>query len=55
MSENTLTAEQAASKPASKHTVEANARVKADLPFSDRRSFENAERGFIATLDPTDP
>ncbi|MEJ2089969.1 MAG: MBL fold metallo-hydrolase, partial [Gammaproteobacteria bacterium] len=47
-----MTPEQAAAKPATQHTAEANARVRAALPFGDRRSFENARRGFIATIDP---
>ena len=47
-----MTPEQAAMKPASRHTIEANAQVRNTLPFTDRRSFENAKRGFIATLSP---
>lgn len=39
-------------KPASAHTERANAAVKDALPFADRRSFENAARGFIASIDP---
>ena len=39
-------------KPATKHTQTANEQVLNSLPFSDRRSFEDAARGFIATLDP---
>jgi len=39
-------------KPASPHTIAANGRVRQALPFGDRQSFENARRGFIATLDP---
>ncbi len=39
-------------KPATRHTIEANDRVKNELPFDDVRSFENAGRGFMATLDP---
>jgi alkyl sulfatase BDS1-like metallo-beta-lactamase superfamily hydrolase len=52
MSTNQLTQKQSAPKPASQHTVAANQRVFESLPFEDRRSFENAERGFIATLEP---
>ena len=52
MSKPLMTEEQAASKTATRHTAEANARVREALPFEDRRSFENAERGFIATIDP---
>ncbi len=47
-----LPAAQSAAKPASSHTVAANAQVRASLPFEDRRSFENAARGFIATIEP---
>ncbi len=47
-----MTPEQAAMKPASRHTIEANAQVRNTLPFANRRSFENAKRGFIATLSP---
>ncbi len=39
-------------KAASGHTEAANQRVLDSLPFADRRSFENAARGFIATLEP---
>ncbi len=37
----------AAAEPA---TVEQNARVLQELPFSDRQDYEDAERGFIATV-----
>ena len=47
-----LSGDAAAPKPASEHTRAANARVLEELPFEDRRSFENAQRGFIATIDP---
>ena len=47
-----LTDEQIAAKPATEHTIAANAKMRAELPFDDVRSFENAQRGFIATLDP---
>jgi len=47
-----LTPEQTIAKPASTHTAAANARVRGALPFEDVRSFENARRGFIATIDP---
>ncbi len=47
-----LTDEQIASKPATAHTIAENERLRARLPFDDVRSFENARRGFIATLDP---
>ncbi|MEM6708644.1 MAG: alkyl sulfatase dimerization domain-containing protein [Pseudomonadota bacterium] len=39
-------------KPASDHTEAANARVQAELPFGERTSFEDAARGFIASLEP---
>ncbi len=39
-------------KPATEHTRAANQRVLESLPFTNRRSFEDAARGFIATLDP---
>lgn len=39
-------------KAATTHTVAAQAQVRDALPFDDVRSFENAGRGFIATLDP---
>lgn len=39
-------------KPATEHTSQAQARVQSALNFSDRQSFEDAKRGFIASLDP---
>jgi alkyl sulfatase BDS1-like metallo-beta-lactamase superfamily hydrolase len=39
-------------KPATEHTSQAQARVQSTLNFSDRQSFEDAKRGFIASLDP---
>ncbi len=39
------------SKPATGHTRAANRKVQNALPFEDRRSFDNARRGFIASLD----
>ncbi len=39
--------------PASDATKAANQAVKDYLPFDDQRDFENAKRGFIATLDET--
>lgn len=47
-----LTDAQIAAKPATAHTITANANMRAELPFDDVRSFENARRGFIATLEP---
>lgn len=39
-------------KPATKATIEAQQKVRSYLPFvDDQRSFENARKGFIATLD----
>jgi alkyl sulfatase BDS1-like metallo-beta-lactamase superfamily hydrolase len=35
------------SKPATQHTIDANARVQKSLPFSDKQDFEDAQRGFI--------
>ena len=32
------------------HTIEANRRVLADLPFDDTQDFEDARRGFVATF-----
>ena len=40
------------SKPATEHTRQAQAAVRAALPFEDRQSFADAARGFIASLDP---
>ena len=39
-------------KPATEHTRHAQERVQQTLDFSDRQSFEDAKRGFIASLDP---
>ncbi len=47
-----LTDDQIAAKPATDHTIAHNARLAAELPFDDVRSFENAQRGFMATLEP---
>ena len=54
MSENLfkLPADLAAPKPASDHTRKANEAIREALPFADKRSFENAVRGFIASIDP---
>ncbi|MEZ5550654.1 MAG: alkyl sulfatase dimerization domain-containing protein [Pseudomonadales bacterium] len=42
-----------APKPATRYTVEHQKRTREELPFEeDTRSFENAGRGFIATLTP---
>lgn len=40
------------SKPATRHTIAQNKGVLASLPFEDRRMFDQASRGFIATLEP---
>jgi alkyl sulfatase BDS1-like metallo-beta-lactamase superfamily hydrolase len=47
-----LTGSAGESKPATDPTRSANTRVLEQLPFGDRQSFEDAARGFIATLDP---
>jgi alkyl sulfatase BDS1-like metallo-beta-lactamase superfamily hydrolase len=52
MSQHPLPEALATTKPASEHTQRANAEVASSLPFHDRRSFENAARGFIATIEP---
>nr|WP_273994111.1 alkyl sulfatase dimerization domain-containing protein [Vibrio parahaemolyticus] len=38
-------------KDATKATISVNNQVKADLPFSDKKDFENAQKGFIAKQD----
>ena len=38
-------------KPATTHTIEANAHVLKTLPFHDKQDFEDAQRGFIAKPD----
>ena len=38
-------------KPATHYTKAANAQVLKDLPFSDKKDFEDAQRGLIATSD----
>ena len=40
------------SKPATDATIAANRDILEELDFTDRASFENAQRGFIATIDP---
>jgi len=47
-----LTGTDADPKPATQHTQRANENVSQTLPFSDRRSFDDASRGFIASIDP---
>jgi alkyl sulfatase BDS1-like metallo-beta-lactamase superfamily hydrolase len=47
-----LPPEQHAPKAATQATKAHQAEVKASLPFGDERSFDNAKRGFIATLEP---
>jgi len=47
-----LPAEFTTSKQATDATAKRNQAVLSELPFSDRRSFENASRGFIASLEP---
>lgn len=38
-------------KDATKSTIDVNNQVKQDLPFSDKKDFENAQKGFIANQD----
>jgi alkyl sulfatase BDS1-like metallo-beta-lactamase superfamily hydrolase len=45
-------ADNTAPKSATSHTRDANAAVSNQLPFSDRQSFADASRGFIASIDP---
>lgn len=42
----------AQAKPATAHTIAHQQAVKDELPFHDQRSFDDAKRGFIATLEP---
>ncbi|NKB98101.1 MAG: MBL fold metallo-hydrolase [Pseudomonadales bacterium] len=52
MTYSPLPADLATAKPATEHTREHNKAVSRELPFEDRRSFDNAQRGFIGTLEP---
>ena len=52
MSYDALPVDLAKEKPASSFTQDMQKKVLRSLPFDDRRSFENASKGFIATLDP---
>nr|WP_222132427.1 alkyl sulfatase dimerization domain-containing protein [Pseudonocardia sp. C8] len=45
-------AEDTAPRAASAATRTANATVRETLPFDDRQAFEDAARGFVATIDP---
>ena len=47
-----LSAPDQAPKPATHHTTRHQDQVRARLPFDDVRSFDNARRGFIASLEP---
>lgn len=47
-----LTDDLAQPKPASEHTLAHHQHVLDTLPFHDRQSFEDAEKGFIASLEP---
>lgn len=38
-------------KDATEATISVNNQVKADLPFNDKKDFENAQKGFIAKQD----
>ena len=40
-----------AQKPATEHTIRANETVNTELNFNDRQDFEDANRGFIASID----
>ena len=40
-----------AQKPATEHTIRANEAVKTELNFDDRQDYEDANRGFIASID----
>ncbi len=52
MSYSPLPPELAEPKSATPHTQRANARVRELLPFEDVRSFDNAAKGFIASIEP---
>ena len=39
-------------RPAAPATLAAHALVRAQLPFGDRRQYDEADRGFVATLEP---
>lgn len=52
MTYSPLPADLSGSKPATSHTQAHQRAVLDSLPFNDRRSFENAARGFIASLEP---
>ena len=47
-----LSPDQRTPKPATSATEQAQAALRASLPFEDRRSFANARRGFIASIEP---
>lgn len=49
---NPLPEQHRAPKPATEHTQRAQGAMLDALPFEDRRSFDDAARGFIASLDP---
>ncbi|EPT1631832.1 alkyl/aryl-sulfatase [Vibrio parahaemolyticus] len=46
-----LSANASAPKDATQSTIDVNNQVKQDLPFSDKKDFENAQKGFIAKQD----
>ena len=52
MSYSPLPPDLAEPKSATEHTKRANARVRELLPFDDVRSFDNAAKGFIASIEP---
>ena len=51
--EDPLATAMALPKPATAATKAANAAVLQQLPFQNRQDFADAQRGLIATLDPT--
>ncbi|TKF05147.1 MBL fold metallo-hydrolase [Vibrio kanaloae] len=46
-----LSANASAPKDATQSTIDVNNQVKQNLPFSDKKDFENAQKGFIAKQD----
>ena len=52
MAYSPLPADLAQPKPATEHTKTTQARVREQLNFDDRQSFDDAQRGFIASIDP---
>ena len=52
MAYSPLPADLAQPKPATEHTKQAQARVRGELNFANRQSFDDAQRGFIASINP---